>query len=239
MPGSKTVSALAPVPGLVDQIVRSKRKTIAIIVQRDGSVLVRAPLRAAERTIRAFIESKSAWINEKKLLAQQQGIARVKKFAEGEKFLLLGKEIPLRLARGQKAALVLQEAVFCLSAQAAPDALAVFEHWYKAQAREVLTRRAQFFAAQHGFRYEKVRITSARTRWGSCSSRGSLSFTWRLVMAPLEVVDYVVIHELAHLKIKNHSVVFWAEVARLMPDYKRHRDWLKKNGHSLTLGGEA
>jgi predicted metal-dependent hydrolase len=94
------------------------------------------------------------------------------------------------------------------------------------------------YAAQHGFQPGRIRITSARTRWGSCSSKGTLSFTWRLVMAPLEVVDYVVIHELAHLRVKNHSQVFWDSVAALMPDYKRHVTWLKKNGRFLTLAQE-
>ena len=118
------------------------------------------------------------------------------------------------------------------------ELLAVFEKWYRARALQVLSERVNLLAARFGFRYEKLRITSARTRWGSCSSRGTLSFVWRLVMAPLEVIDYVVIHELTHLKIKNHSAQFWAEVARLMPAYKSSRDWLKKNGHFLTLDGE-
>jgi predicted metal-dependent hydrolase len=78
-----------------------------------------------------------------------------------------------------------------------------------------------------------VRISSARTRWGSCSSRGSLSFTWRLVMAPVEVVDYVIVHELAHLRVHNHSPEFWKEVARLMPDYAQRKQWLKDNGRLL------
>jgi predicted metal-dependent hydrolase len=239
MLGRKIATFFAPKSDLVDQLVRSRRKTIAIIVQRDGTVLVRAPLKASERTIYAFIESKSAWIREKKLLAAQHAPSQTRKFAAGEKFLLLGKEIPLRISLSQQAALTLLDDGFNLSAKMLPQAPAVFEHWYKARARLVLTGRVQLLAAQHGFHYDKVRITSARTRWGSCSSRGSLSFTWRLVMAPLAVVDYVVIHELAHLKVKNHSAVFWAEVTRLMPDYKRHRDWLKVNGQSLTLGVEA
>lgn len=224
---------------LVDQLIRSNRKTISIQIQRDGQVLVRAPLRAPEHLIRAFVESKRDWINEKKLLAAQSTVQPARKFAQGETFLLLGKPLPLRVVTGQTVALSLQESGLCLSSRALPRAQAVFEAWYKAQAARVFAERAQFFAARHGFRYEKLRITSARTRWGSCSSRGVLSFTWRLVMAPLDVLDYVVIHELAHLKVKNHSAVFWAEVARLMPDYKSRRDWLKKNGHLLTLDGDA
>jgi predicted metal-dependent hydrolase len=221
----------------IDQIIRSKRKTIAIIIQAGGKVIVRAPLKIPERVIRTFVESKSAWINEKRNLALQRPVLPVRKYADGEKFLLLGRHIPLRVVAGQKAALALQ-VDFVLARKALPQAQQVFEKWYKAYALKILTERVEYFSVLHGFRYEKLRISSARTRWGSCSAHGSLSFSWRLVMAPLDVIDYVVIHELAHLKIKNHSTVFWAEVARLMPTYRHQKDWLKRNGHFLTLDGE-
>ena len=188
--------------------------------------------------IKAFVDSKSEWINEKKAVALQRVAKPVRQFISGEKFWLLGAQIPLRLVENQSTALTLQNE-FLLSNKARPQALEIFEKWYKVRALKVLSERASLMAARHGFRYEKLRITSARTRWGSCSSRGTLSFTWRLVMAPLEVIDYVVIHELAHLKIKNHSTVFWTEVARLMPAYKISKDWLKKNGRLLTLDGDA
>jgi predicted metal-dependent hydrolase len=223
-------------PTAVDQIIRSKRRTIAIIVHRDGKVIVRAPLKTPERLIRAFIESKSGWIDEKKAQAAKHVALPVKKFTGGEKFLLLGREIPLRLVEGQKTALTCGDEFF-LSKKALPGAQVAFTKWYQAKAREILTERVTHYARQFGLRYEKLRISSAWTRWGSCSSRGTLSFTWRLVMAPLEVVDYVVLHELAHLKVKNHSPVFWAEVARMLPDFKRRRAWLKKNGRFLTLDG--
>lgn len=221
-------------PENVDQLIRSRRKTIAILIQRDGKVIVRAPLRASLKAINAFVESKSAWIIEKKALAAQYVPAPARQFTNGEKFWLLGKHIPLRIVDGQRAALRLGEE-FLLARKAQPHARGFFERWYKAQALGVLSERVNLFAVQHGFRYEKLRISSARTRWGSCSSRGTLSFSWRLVMAPPEVIDYVVIHELAHLRVKNHSPAFWAEVARLMPGYKSSREWLRKNGRFLTL----
>jgi predicted metal-dependent hydrolase len=221
----------------VDQIIRSKRRTIAIIVHRDGRVVVRAPLKTPEALIRAFIESKSGWIEEKKALAAKHVALPVKKYTGGEKFLLLGREIPLRVVDKQKTALKFQDEFF-LSKTAFPKAQALFTKWYQARAREILTERVELYARQFGLKYEKIRISSARTRWGSCSSRGTLSFTWRLVMAPLDVVDYVVIHELAHLKVKDHSPKFWAEVERMQPDFKRRRAWLKKNGRFLTLDGE-
>jgi len=100
---------------------------------------------------------------------------------------------------------------------------------------QVITERVQWYAAKHGLEYKQVKITSARTRWGSCNSRGTLSFSWRLVMAPVPVIDYVVVHELAHTVEKNHSKKFWAKVQIIMPDYQNRIEWLDKNGHLFNL----
>lgn len=218
----------------IDQLIRSKRKTVAIIVQRDGKVIVRAPLKASERQIRQFVESKIGWIREKKAQAQEQPPQTARQFTAGERFPYLGQEYALSVVPGARAGLHF-EAGFSLNQNSQAEAALLFEKWYKTAARKVLTERVRFYAQKFGLKYQKIRISSARTRWGSCSSRGTLSFTWRLVMAPLEVVDYVVVHELAHLRQPNHSAAFWAEVAQMMPDYKIRRDWLKKNGRFLTL----
>jgi predicted metal-dependent hydrolase len=160
-----------------------------------------------------------------------------KQFRAGERFLFLGQEHSLRVVEKQRAALTFEDH-FIISKIALPKAAQAFERWYKFQALTVLNERVKFYAAKYGFQPGRIRITSARTRWGSCSSKGTLSFTWRLVMAPLEVIDYVVVHELVHLKVKNHSKTFWGNVAALMPDYKRHVAWLKANGRLMVLGGE-
>ncbi len=225
---------LARMPVHVDQFIRSKRRTIAIIVQNDGCVIVRAPLRAPERTIRAFLERKSAWIVKKQAEMAQRMPLSEKRFQAGERFPLLGREIPLRVVERQKTALTFDGA-FVLAKDCLPRAAQAFEGWYRAEARRVLSERVAWYAAEFGFRYQKIRITSARTRWGSCSVKGTLSFPWRLVMAPPEVIDYVVVHELVHLKVPNHSRTFWAEVAARLPDYKVRMKWLKENGHSLRL----
>ncbi len=124
---------------------------------------------------------------------------------------------------------------FYLSASGLPHAGAVFKAWYTQQAFQVISERVQWFAAQNGFDYGRVKITEARTRWGSCGRGGSLNFSWRLVMAPLPVIDYVVVHELVHLQEKNHSKAFWMKVKLLMPDYQRHINWLNANGYLLTI----
>lgn len=217
----------------IDEFIRAKRRTVSIQIRPDGKVIVRAPLRVAEKVVRAFVESKADWILRKKAEAAAHAPAPARTFRDGERFLLLGREIPLRVVPGQRAALTLQDD-FLLSSKAVAQAATVFEKWYKAYALKLLTERVALYAAQHGFQPKRIRISSARTRWGSCSTSGTLSFTWRLVMAPLEVVDYVVIHELVHLKVHNHSKTFWDSVAALMPDYKRRMNWLKTNSARMT-----
>lgn len=223
---------LARMPIQIDEFIRAKRRTISIQVRADGKVIVRAPQRVAEKVVRAFVESKADWIERKKAEVATRIPVTAHQFRDGELFLLLGREISLRLVSGQRAALTLSDA-FLLSQKSQPNAANIFEKWYKTYALTVLTERVNLYAARHGFAPGRIRITSARTRWGSCSSNGTLSFTWRLIMAPLEVVDYVVIHELVHLRVHNHSKTFWDSVSALMPDYKRRLDWLKVNGRLM------
>ena len=103
----------------------------------------------------------------------------------------------------------------------------------KKEAKEYIFHRTSEFASEYGIEYNNIRITSARTRWGSCSSKKNLSFSYRLIQVPLDVIDYVIIHELAHLKHMNHSKQFWNNVGSMMDDYKEKEEWLKKNGGSI------
>jgi predicted metal-dependent hydrolase len=123
--------------------------------------------------------------------------------------------------------------------KALPKAPELLAAWYKDQARLILPERTNYFAHQFGLKVRSIRITSARTRWGSCSRLNALSFTWRLVMAPLEIIDYIVVHELAHIAEKNHSRAFWSQVERMLPDYHYRRKWLKNNGRLLDLSIDA
>ena len=101
---------------------------------------------------------------------------------------------------------------------------------YRELARMVIGQRVSWFAAKMGVTYGRISIRAQKTRWGSCSSRGNLNFNWKLILMPPEILDYVVVHELAHRKQMNHSKLFWAEVERILPDYERRRRWLKENG---------
>ncbi len=217
----------------IDRLVRSKRKTFALIVEGDGSLVVRAPLRASRAQIERIVEQKAEWIR-----ARQEQVRRAaqqfppRRFAEGEPFLYLGQSYPLHVVEKQSVPLVFDGALR-IARPALPDAARLLEDWYRRQARQLFEGRVALYARQHGFTYRQVRLSSARTRWGSCGPKGDLNFTWRLVMAPLAVVDYVVLHELVHLVEKNHSPRFWSRLAALFPGYRAPRAWLKDNGAAL------
>lgn len=111
----------------------------------------------------------------------------------------------------------------------------LLEKRYREAAADYLEKRAAYYVVQTGGHYHRITIRDQKTRWGSCSSKGTLSFNWRLILAPPRVLDYVVIHELCHLTYMNHGKDFWNAVSCVMPDYKIYRDWLKKNGNTLYL----
>lgn len=113
---------------------------------------------------------------------------------------------------------------------------AALEKRYRQAAKEYFPRRADYFAQLVGVSYDRIRIAEQKTRWGSCSSNRTLSFNWKLMLAPPHVLDYVVVHELCHLKEMNHSPRFWAEVEKIIPEYKEYRKWLKENGNTLQVG---
>jgi len=218
----------------VNEVIRSKRKTLALIVKPDGSLIVRVPLRASEKSIREFIEQHAEWIKKKQAEALATLPPAPKQYVPGEMFMFLGNAYPLEIVKGQKKPLLLKEN-FKLAESALGNAALAFERWYRAQARQILNERVSLYASQYDFQYKKIGITSARLRWGSCSANGSLNFSWRLILAPMEAVDYVVVHELAHTVFHNHSKRFWKKVEKIMPDYKERRKWLRKNGQGLML----
>ncbi len=219
----------------IHQIIRSKRKTLSIEIKPDGRLIVRAPQAASDAHIRSMVAAKADWIRKTRArLARQYPNLKPKTFTPGEKFWFLGEQYPLTLTDRQRPPLDL-EGSFLLSRAAQDRAKEIFIEWYREETRAITQRLIKGYTKQYGFRVRQVRITSARTRWGSCSSKHTLNFTYRLCMAPLPIIEYVVIHELVHLKIHNHSQAFWKAVAELDPDFQAHRAWLKRNGPRLTL----
>lgn len=190
MPKEETVK----IEGLSVLLVRSSRKTLAVQIRADGTVIARAPLRMPKDRILCFLSEKASWIR------MQQG-------------------------RMQERENMRQQARIHLDAAQ--------EKELRERAKSVLAQRTAYFARQIGVTYGRITVRDQKTRWGSCSQTGNLNFNFRLILAPLEVLDYVVVHELCHRRQMNHSTQFWQEVAQVLPDYRKRKAWLTENGWRL------
>jgi len=222
-------------PPEISEIIRSSRKSFGLEIKPDGRLIVRAPKNATPAQIQSVVMKKAAWIHKTQTrLTRQFAALQPKTFTPGETFWYLGEMYPLHLTDRQRPPLDLDGA-FLLSRAAQDRAKEVFIAWYRSETRAITQRLIDAYSKQFNYKVKQVRITSARTRWGSCSGKNNLNFTYRLSMAPLKVIDYVVVHELVHLQHRNHSQTFWDAVARIKPDYQQNRNWLKANGATLTL----
>jgi hypothetical protein len=224
-------------PPLPDyRLVRSRRRTLALVIDADGTLTVRAPMKLAHSAIQEFLAQKADWVQKTQSKLKARAAQRPSHtFETGDSFLWLGGTFPLTLVPAQRPALQFDGLRFTLSQKAQVNAKTYFEAWYKEQAHDYLQSRLEHFARLHHFSYHGLRITSARTRWGSCNSKNELAFAWRLLMAPPEVVDYVVVHELAHTVHHNHGPKFWKLVEDILPNYKIYVRWLKEHGNKLHL----
>jgi predicted metal-dependent hydrolase len=218
-------------------LVRSRRRTVGLEIRPDATLVVRAPARTPMWYVESVLRQKAGWIAGGLVKARSHAsLVPRHDFLTGERFSYLGQDWPFVVVAFQKEPLTFDaKAGFMLDVAAFDRGEAVFEEWYRARARELLAGRVQHYAPLMGVSVPRLRITSAERRWGSCSTTGTVSFAWRLVMAPMDVIDYVVVHELAHLREMNHSHRFWAVVASVMPDYDRRRRWLREHGGSLTI----
>lgn len=217
------------------KVIRSKRRTLSLEISREGVLIIRAPFFLSPRKIQRFVDEKAEWIRAKKEIVRKRIEAKKKHlFLPGEEYLYLGKYYPLVYSERKKPALVLGER-FELSFAKKGQATRIFQEWYKIAAKDYLCTIVNSYATQYSLKYKKIRISGARTRWGSCNSRGDLSFSWRLILAPEQIIAYVVVHELAHTLHHNHSRRFWNFVEKMMPNYREHRRWLKEHGHTLNV----
>lgn len=181
-------------------IIRSNRKTVAIQINPDLSLTVRAPMYASQREIERILKEKEGWIRK-----------HIEQIRERE---ANSKEMQESQGKSAKRDYLTNEEIQKL----AENAL------------EYIPGRVHYFAKQISVTYGKITIRNQRTRWGSCSSKGNLNFNCLLMLTPPDVIDYVIVHELCHRKEMNHSKKFWAEVEKTLPNYKEQVMWLKQNG---------
>ena len=215
-------------------LVRSRRKTLELRVLPDGSVEVRAPPRAAKSAIDAFVRSREGWIREKQ--AVQAGRAAQREAAASSlpaSIPLFGRELPLLLPGAPEPG----GRALRLSSADPAGMRALAAALYREAAGRVLPERAAYWAERVGLAPESVRIGAAKTSWGCCSGKGGVTFSYRLAAASPACIDYVVVHELCHLRELNHSPAFWALVERQIPDWKERREELHALARRLSLLG--
>ena len=222
-------------------LIRSKKRKqpMALQLRQDGSLIIRAPYRTPDQEVERFFRERQGWIERKLAERAEKGACpKGPDFVDGEEFLYLGEGYPLDVekAEGVRPRLTLFHGRFILTCEEQETARNLFARWFRKQAQEEIPRRVGFWSRKLDLVPGGVRISSARTRYGSCSARNQLSFTWRLMMTPPAVIDYVVVHELIHIREKNHSARFWAQVEKVLPDYRTRRVWLKEHRNLLMLG---
>jgi predicted metal-dependent hydrolase len=218
----------------VEKIIRSRRRTIALEVTPAATLVVRAPMRASVVHIEEIIRQKSSWILSKLDEMKRRTVSPCHEYAEGELFFYLGRAYPLHIVGNESMTVERSDRLY-VSSTFKPDIRNHLKHWYIEEARREIQARCMWFSMKTGHVPATIRITDARQRWGSCTHKGGLNFSWRLIQVPPEIVDYVVVHELVHLSRADHSKKFWAEVSMIMPDYKHRRKWLRENEYLLKI----
>lgn len=218
----------------IEKVIRSRRRTIALEVTCDATLIVRAPLRAPQSYIEGMIREKRDWIRRKMDEIKKRPAVPLHEYREGELFLFLGGSYPLQPVDTVEGGIRRTDRLY-IARSLMPDLRHNLKRWYMREAALILRERCAWFSMVTGHTPASIRITDARRRWGSCTSYGGLNFSWCLVQAPLEIVDYVVVHELVHLAHHNHSKKFWDRVREIMPDYERRRKWLRENERLLKI----
>lgn len=217
-------------------LVKRNRKTISIYIERDGCVQVMAPEHMSIDNIENAIELKRPWIYSKLTEREYYNESVVKReFVNGETFLYLGRNYRLEIVEEQDVPLKMYHGEFSLNRKELKKARDIFKQFYKEKGMKKILDRVNHYKKVMDVEPKQVRIIDLGNRWGSCTNNETINFHWKILMAPLKIIDYVVVHELAHLIHNNHSPEFWSIVDRALPDYHERIQWLDENGANLDI----
>ena len=227
--------------GIAYEVIRSRRSTADIIIERDGSVLVRAPEWADDNQVANIVESKHYWIFQGLAEWRDLNATRVlREYKNGEGFLYLGRNYRLSLTTDHGEPLQLKNGRFTLRRDLVEQgeiaaAKTAFRDFYVAKGLERLSQRVGYYSPKVGVEPAGVEVRELGNRWASCSPTGKLAFHWKCMMAPQTVIDYIVVHELCHIHHRDHTDAFWNEVDKVLPDFGERKEWLRKNGAGLDV----
>ena len=213
------------------QIIRSNRKTLSLEINENADLIVRAPHRVSYVQIQKFISEKSVWIDNKKRLINAQ-LKDNLNYISSSQYLYLGSMYPVKIDNDIES-ISFNGEMFTVTNVNGKIMGLTLKSWYKKRFKEIALPRLSYFSDKHNLAFNQVRVKEQKTLWGSCSSKNNINLNYLLIMAPMKVIDYVIVHELVHTIHKNHSSKFWQKVETIIPNYKETRYWLKENGYKL------
>jgi predicted metal-dependent hydrolase len=227
------------------KLLKSRRKTIGISISLEEGVVISVPLRCSKAVLEEVLANKADWIISKTQFFHKQAqefLAR--NFKNGEKLYVLGKNCALNVVEGavggcktsfdgEKFSVIVDETLDERKRKVIIKE--TLNQLYRDIARKYYKERTLYFSEILQLYPVRIFIKEQKTVWGSCSSKDNINYNWRAVMAPLDILDYIVVHELCHLKHRNHSKEYWSLVESVLPDYERRKAWLKENGRFLNL----
>lgn len=217
---------------MATKIIKSIRRSLALQILPNATLVVKAPIWISDREIHSFIEKHKEWIEKRKVYLKKRKVIK-KEYQNGEKFMYLGKNYTLKIGDYNKVTL---QGDFLLIPKLMHFRIKKeLTNWYIKQAKEVVTALLRSCAKDMKTSFGSIRFSYTISKWGHCTRENNLQFSWRLIMAPLLIIRYVVIHELAHTLEKNHSRSFWNIVRTYNPSYKQQIKWLKEHGGSLVV----
>lgn len=241
--GLKKAAPVSSELGFEFTIARSPRRRSISIEIRKAQVVVRAPMGAPQSLLMSFLQQKSAWVRAK--IAEQQYTLAIqpepRSYVHGSQIPFMDETLTVVLGRGPRAAIarIDQQLHLILSprSRASDDTQIrqLLSRWFQQQALSILTRKTTELTRAMGSVCTQVSIKATRSKWGHCTSRGAIQYNWQILLAPEAIVDYLVAHEVSHLRHHNHSADFWALVASVCPTFKADRAWLKAEGAHLSL----
>lgn len=220
---------------IIYNVQRNERKTLSIYVESNGKINVLAPKKISTEELNQLIEDKRYWIY--KTLSEFEELNEIKverEIVDGEGFLYLGRSYRLIIRKNLKRPLTLWKGRFYLDEKNKNQGKNHFKDFYRVKGMEYIFNRVEYFKKKLGVDPNPVRVMELKNRWGSCSDK-YLNFHWKVVLAPLKVIDYIVVHELAHIIEPKHNDKFWELVESVIPDYKERKEWLKINGANLDI----
>ena len=216
-----------------DYIERSNRKTLSLVIMKDGNVVIKAPLKISDNVINHFIEEKQNWLKEKLDLIKENK-SKFQQVIEKKEFLLYGNRYNL-LFGPVKTVEIGNNFEIILPEKYRQESIKYLKTWYKSVAKEIFSDRLKIFEEKIQVESKGLKVGDSVSNWGYCNSKGIIMLNFRVIMLPPKLIDYVIVHELCHLREMNHSKKFWNQVSRYLPNYNELKHQMKEYKFLLEL----